>query len=65
MTQTRYSQGHSLIPAFSTGRTQELLYGFNRYFQAWGLEHWLIFLDSPMAIEITAVYQRHRRLYED
>ncbi len=64
LTQARYSQGNILIPAFSIGRTQELLYVFKCHFQAWGLEHWLIFLDSPMAIAATTVYRRHLRLYD-
>jgi len=58
-------KGNILIPAFTVGRTQELLYVFNRHFDEWGLGDWQIFLDSPMAIEATEIYARHTRVYDD
>lgn len=58
------SGGNILIPAFAVGRTQDLLYSFGRHFQEWGMKHWTIFLDSPMAIEATEVYSRHPELYD-
>jgi metallo-beta-lactamase family protein len=60
----RSDQGNILIPAFAVGRTQELLYVFSHYFDAWGLGDWQIFLDSPMAIEATEVYARHAKVYD-
>jgi metallo-beta-lactamase family protein len=57
-------RGNILIPAFAIGRSQELLYLFRRHYHEWGLAHWAIFLDSPMAIEATEVYARHWRLYD-
>ena len=58
------SQGNILVPAFAVGRTQELLYVFSQHFQEWGLGDWQIFLDSPMAIEATEVYDRHAKIYD-
>jgi metallo-beta-lactamase family protein len=60
----RSGQGNILIPAFSVGRTQELLYVFQRHFEDWGLADWDVYLDSPMGIEATKVYARHARLYD-
>ena len=57
--------GNILIPAFAVGRSQELLYLFAKYYDAWALSNWQIFLDSPMAIEATEVYLRYRELYDD
>lgn len=57
--------GNVLIPAFAVGRTQELLYAMQLNYQAWDMERWQIFLDSPMAIEATEVYSRHGELYDD
>jgi metallo-beta-lactamase family protein len=57
-------QGNILIPAFAVGRTQELLYVFQRHYREWGLDRWQIFLDSPMAIEATELYTRHARLFD-
>lgn len=50
------SQGNILLPAFSVGRAQELLYLFHLYAKEWDLARWKICLDSPMAIEATKVY---------
>lgn len=60
----RRGGGNILIPAFAVGRTQELLYVFNRHFEQWGLGNWQVFVDSPMAIQATEVYTRHWRLYD-
>lgn len=59
------SRGNVLIPSFAIGRSQELIYLFATYFDAWGLDRWQVFLDSPMAIEATQVYARYRRHYDD
>ena len=58
----REQHGNLLIPAFSVGRTQELLYLFARHAREWHLDQWHVFLDSPMAIEATAVYTAHAAL---
>jgi metallo-beta-lactamase family protein len=60
----RSARGNVLIPAFAVGRTQELLYAFRQHYQQWGLDHWQIFLDSPMAIKATSVYRKHARVYD-
>lgn len=57
-------RGNILIPAFAVGRSQELLYTFAEHLHEWGLSHWQIFLDSPMAIEATEVYAKHFPLYD-
>jgi metallo-beta-lactamase family protein len=54
--------GNILIPAFPVGRTQDLLYLFAEHYEAWGLDRWRIYLDSPMAIEATELYWRYRDL---
>jgi metallo-beta-lactamase family protein len=59
-----HRKGNVLIPSFAVGRSQELLYVFGQNFQAWGLDRWQVFLDSPMAIEATEVYARHWRSYD-
>jgi metallo-beta-lactamase family protein len=56
--------GNILIPAFAVGRTQDLLYSFTEHFSDWGMKHWTLFLDSPLAIEATEVYSRHPELYD-
>jgi len=59
----RAAQGNILIPAFTVGRTQDLLYLMAENFERWNLDKWNIFLDSPMGIEATEVYSRYRDLF--
>ena len=48
-----------VIPAFSLGRTQTLVYFLNELFNAGELPSIPVFVDSPLSKEITAVYRRH------
>ncbi|NND92992.1 MAG: MBL fold metallo-hydrolase [Granulosicoccus sp.] len=59
------TRGNILIPAFSVGRSQMILYTMARYFREWELDRWKIFLDSPMAIRASEVYLKHIRLYDE
>lgn len=59
----RASQGNVLIPAFTVGRTQDLLYLMAEHYEQWNLGKWKIFLDSPMGISATRVYSRYRQLF--
>jgi metallo-beta-lactamase family protein len=52
--------GNVLIPAFAVGRTQEILYHLGMLHHAGRLRHQKIFLDSPMAIQVTELYARRR-----
>lgn len=60
----RAEGGNILMPAFAIGRSQEILYQFGKHYDAWGLDRFQVFLDSPMAIEATGVYWRYRQLYD-
>lgn len=59
------SHGNILLPAFSVGRAQELLYLFHLYAKEWDLSRWKVCLDSPMAIEATRVYVNSYPLMDD
>ena len=59
----RANRGNVLIPAFTVGRAQDLLYLMSENRDAWGLDRWKVFLDSPMAIEATEIYGEYRHLY--
>lgn len=50
-------KGIVMIPAFAVGRTQEILYHLGSLRKAGKLDDWQVFLDSPMAIEVTTVYE--------
>ena len=53
-----------LVPVFAVGRTQLLLYLLAGAFQKKTLAPFPIYLDSPMAIEATKIYQRNDELFD-
>ena len=57
------ARGNIMIPAFTVGRTQDLLYLMAENYDRWHLDDWQIYLDSPMAIAATAAYSKFRHLY--
>jgi metallo-beta-lactamase family protein len=62
---TLENRGVTLIPAFSLGRTQELLYELNQVIEGIGKKHghsalsaYDIIVDSPLAIKLTDIYEQ-------
>jgi metallo-beta-lactamase family protein len=51
--------GHVIVPAFAVGRAQLLLYALRRLKDAQRIPDVPVFLDSPMAIDATALYRDH------
>jgi metallo-beta-lactamase family protein len=49
-------KGNVVIPTFAVERAQELVYHFGRLLHAGRIPPLPIFLDSPMAVDVTAVY---------
>ncbi|MGY0399757.1 MAG: MBL fold metallo-hydrolase RNA specificity domain-containing protein [Ostreibacterium sp.] len=60
----RAGQGNIIIPAFSIGRSQELLYHFVEHYDDWEMDNWHIYLDSPMAIEASKIYWEFKHLHD-
>ena len=56
---TAEKKGWLLIPAFAVGRSQEILYDLRELEDAARIPSLPVYLDSPMAIEATAIYARH------
>jgi metallo-beta-lactamase family protein len=54
-----------LIPTFAVGRAQLLVVLLSVMFRRKRMKPFPIFLDSPMAIEATRIYSRHRELFDD
>jgi metallo-beta-lactamase family protein len=59
------SPGRLLIPSFSIGRTQSLVFTLNRIFSKGLLPPVQIFVDSPLANYATEVYRKHHHLVND
>lgn len=51
--------GRLLIPAFSLGRTQSLLYFLNEIYNDKSFPKVPVYVDSPLSKKITAVYRHH------
>lgn len=54
--------GRLIIPSFSIGRTQAVLYTLNKIYTDNGLPPIKVFSDSPLALESSKVYQRNVRM---
>ena len=57
--------GRLIIPAFSIGRTQALVFSLNKIFSKGLLPKVQIFVDSPMANFATDIYRKHHNLVND
>lgn len=54
--------GRLIIPSFSVGRTQALLFTLNKIYTDHSFPNLKVFSDSPLAHSSTKVYQKHVRL---
>ncbi len=57
--------GKLIIPAFSVGRTQEILYLLNRLDTERRLPKLTYYVDSPLSIETTEIVKRHPECFND
>jgi metallo-beta-lactamase family protein len=56
--------GKIIIPAFAVGRTQEIVYSLHKLFLAGRIPDLPIFVDSPLAVNVTDVFKRHPECYD-
>ena len=59
ITDAANNQGKVIIPAFSLGRTQQVVYFLNELHDEGLLPSVPVFVDSPLASRLTAIYRRH------
>ncbi|ALO45029.1 MBL fold metallo-hydrolase RNA specificity domain-containing protein [Pseudohongiella spirulinae] len=57
--------GNVMIPSFAIGRTQEIIFHLGCLYHAGELDNWQVYLDSPMAIAVTEVYDRWLHIMDD
>ena len=57
--------GKLLIPAFSVGRTQTIVYFLHQLMNAGRLPDLPIFVDSPMAVRATEVFRAHPECFDE
>ena len=56
--------GNIVVPSFALERAQEILYYMNELLAANRIPHIMVFFDSPMAVSITEVFERHLDLFD-
>ena len=54
-----------IIPAFSVGRTQNILYTLNRLTEEGRMPPTPVYVDSPLSLKATQVYAKHRECYDE
>jgi metallo-beta-lactamase family protein len=59
-----------VIPAFAVGRTQEIIYEFNRFYEEHSeykdaLKNVIVYVDSPMATSVTDVFRANVQVFDD
>jgi len=64
ITETAARGGKVLVPAFSVGRTQELVYDLHLLAREGAIPEIPIIVDSPLAIDTTTVFAMHPEIFD-
>jgi metallo-beta-lactamase family protein len=64
ITETAARGGKVLVPAFSVGRTQELVYDLHILAREGKIPEIPIYIDSPLAIDATTVFAMHPEIFD-
>lgn len=54
-----YKKGKLLIPSFSVGRTQEIVYVLNKLYNDGRLPHIPVYVDSPLSVNATHIFRMY------
>jgi len=57
--------GKIIVPAFAVGRTQQLVLLLHELINAKRIPAFPIFVDSPLAVNVTDVFRRHPELFDE
>ena len=58
------ARGNIVIPTFALERAQEVLYYLSKLLLEDRIPHIMVFLDSPMAVAVTDVFEHHPELFD-
>lgn len=53
-----------IIPAFSLGRTQEIVYALHKIFESKIIERIPVYVDSPLTVNVTDVFRLHPECFD-
>jgi metallo-beta-lactamase family protein len=59
------SGGNLVIPAFTIGRTQDILYHIRTLLNAKAIPALPVYIDSPMAVSVTEIYRNNPDCYDE
>lgn len=62
--QTIRRGGKVIIPSFSLGRTQTLVYCLNEFISAGAIPDIPVYVDSPLAVSASDIYRRHPECFD-
>jgi metallo-beta-lactamase family protein len=65
LTETFERGGTVIIPSFAFGRTQELLYVLHELYNEGAVQPVPVYVDSPLATNITRVFGEHPEVYDE
>ncbi len=57
--------GKIIVPAFAVGRTQQLVLMLHELFDQQRIPQIPIFVDSPLAVNVTEVFRKHAELFDE
>lgn len=57
-------KGKIIVPSFSVGRTQELLYTFHEMFEKGLAPRIPVYVDSPLSVNTTEIYRKHTECFD-
>lgn len=58
-------KGKLIIPSFSVGRTQDIVYSLNNFYNEGRLPRIDIYVDSPLAVNATDIFRLHPECFND
>lgn len=62
---TAHKGGLLIIPAFAVGRTQDVVYHLHELMQAEQVPSMPVYVDSPLATNITEIFRQHPESYDE
>jgi len=60
----RMQKSKLIIPAFSVGRTQTIVYWLREIYESGRIADVPVYVDSPLSTKATAIYSKHRECYD-
>jgi metallo-beta-lactamase family protein len=57
--------GNIVIPSFALERSQDVLYYLNKFRLEGRIPRLMVFVDSPMAVSVTEVFEHHPELFDE